>query len=241
MKTLPLTLTTIKIQRRKLKWLADGRGNKLITNFPESQIRMKIVFINIKWVVLLLTLAFMSCNTDSNPKEKLHVVTFSQFDEFVKETGYITDAEKFGWSIVQTDVFNFHKVDGANWRKPDGQNRPKSEILPVTQVSYNDAIAYCEWSGSRLPTYAEYWDLIDGDDRKVITEQNGPISAADKVNILGNVWEITSTKKNGDIRLAGGSIFCSPNTCHGTNKERELYVDKQTGNIHVGFAVIKLL
>ena len=186
-----------------------------MTLFPPLYILMKIDLNNLKWVLLCITLSITSCKTGPNPKERLEVVTYGQFDEFVKETGYITDAEKFGWSIVQTDK------------------------LPVTQVSYNDAIAYCEWSGSRLPTYAEYWRLINGDDRKVMTEQNGPISAVTKVNILGNVWEITSTTKSGNIRLAGGSIFCSPNTCHGTIKERELYVDKQTGNIHIGFAVIK--
>jgi len=180
----------------------------------------------------------MGCTTRSS-QEILEVVTYADFQQFVEETGYITDAEKFGWSIVQIDVFNYYKVNGANWRKPDGQHSPKSEKLPVTQVSHHDAMAYCEWSGTRLPTYDEYWRLIDGDDRKVIMQQNGPISAASEVNILGNVWEITSTKNSGNIRLAGGSIFCSPNTCHGTAKERELYVDKQTGNIHIGFAVMK--
>jgi Sulfatase-modifying factor enzyme 1 len=194
--------------------------------------------INIKWVLLFVMQTMMCCATDPNSKEKLEVVTYGQFHVFVKETGYITDAEKFGWSIVQRDVFNFHKVAGANWRKPDGRNEPESEDLPVTQISYNDAIAYCEWSGSRLPTYDEYWRLIEDDKRKVITDKNGPVTAADKVNILGNVWEITLTENNGNIRLAGGSLFCSPNTCHGTTKERELYVDKQTANIHVGFAVL---
>jgi Sulfatase-modifying factor enzyme 1 len=193
---------------------------------------------NTKWVLLLVTQTIMSCATDSNSKQKLEIITHGQFHEFVKKTGYITDAEQFGWSIVQRDVFNFHKVAGANWRKPDGSNEPKSGDLPVTQISYHDAIAYCEWSGSRLPTYDEYWRLIAGDKRKIITDQNGPITAADKVNILGNVWEITSTENNGNIRLAGGSLFCSPNTCHGTTKERELYIDKWTANIHIGFAVI---
>ena len=166
-------------------------------------------------------------------------MTFKKFNEFVKKTEYVTDAEKFGWSIVQKDVFNFSKVDGANWRKPDGKHQPKSENLPVTQVSYNDAIAYCEWSGARLPSYDEYWEFIKEENRTVITNNNAPISAADKANILGNVWEITSTEKRSEIRLKGGSLFCSPSTCHGTSKERELYVDKQTGNIHIGFAVIK--
>lgn len=167
------------------------------------------------------------------------VVTHKQFEEFVKKTGYVTDAEKFGWSIVQNDVFTYTKVDGANWRKPDGRHEPASEDLPVTQVSYNDAMAYCEWSGTRLPAYEEYWRLIENDQRMVITDNNGPISEANKVNILGNVWEITSTNHDGNIRLAGGSLFCSANTCHGTSEERELYVDKQTGNIHIGFAVIE--
>lgn len=220
---------TIKTQRRKLRWSAGGKYRK----------EMNVEISHVKWILAALALSIWSCNTESNSKGKLEVVTYEEFDKFVKETGYITDAEKFGWSIVQTDVFNFHKVEGANWRKPDGQHRPRSKKLPVTQVSYNDAMAFCEWSNSRLPRYSEYWCLIDGDDRKVVTKQNGPISRASKVNVLGNVWEITSTKNRGNIRLAGGSIFCSPNTCHGTSEERELYVNKQTGNIHIGFAVIK--
>lgn len=191
---------------------------------------------HIKWILTLFVLSVWSYKPNS--QGKLEVVTYSQFDEFVKKTGYVTDAEKFGWSIVQTDVFNFKKVDGANWKKPDGKNEPKSSNLPVTQVSYNDAMAYCKWSGSRLPSYDEYWELIKDDNRKVITNNTAPISEVEHVNILGNVWELTNTFKGNEIRLAGDSLFCSQNTCHGTTKERELYVDKQTGNLHIGFAVI---
>ncbi len=170
--------------------------------------------------------------------QKLEVVTYEQFETFVKETNYTTDAEKFGWSIVQIDVFTFKKVEGANWKKPDGINPVNSKQLPVNQVSYNDAVSYCEWAGKQLPTYEQYWKLIEHDYRKVVTNNNAPISDVDDVNILGNVWEITKTSNGNEVRLAGGSVFCSPSTCHGTSKARELYVDKQTGNIHIGFAVI---
>ncbi|NJL12382.1 MAG: SUMF1/EgtB/PvdO family nonheme iron enzyme [Microscillaceae bacterium] len=133
---------------------------------------------------------------------------------------------------------SFKKVKGATWKKPDGLNTVHSKKLPVTQVSYNDAMAYCEWSGLELPTYQQYWELIEPDKRQVISDNNAPISQADEVNVLGNVWDITKTVRGNEVRLAGGSLFCSPSTCHGTTKERELYVDTQTGNIHIGFAVI---
>lgn len=186
--------------------------------------------------VLCICLSCLGCGI---PQKTLEVVTHAEFEEFVLETGYVTDAEKFGWSIVQQDVFNFTKVQGANWRKPNGENPPASPNLPVTQVSYNDAIAYCEWAEAKLPTYDQYWDLIEDDSRKVISNNNGPISAASKVNTLGNVWEITATERGEEIQLAGGSLFCTPTSCHGTSRNRSLFVDKQTGNIHIGFAVIR--
>ncbi|MCF2876506.1 MULTISPECIES: SUMF1/EgtB/PvdO family nonheme iron enzyme [unclassified Tenacibaculum] len=169
----------------------------------------------------------------------LSPVNYAQFETFVKQTGYKTDAEKYGWSIVQVNVYDFKKVDGANWKKPDGINTINSKDLPVTQVSYNDAIAYCKWSGTRLPNYDEYWELIKTDKRVVVSENELPISPVNEVNILGNVWDITETKRGDLVRLAGGSLFCSKTTCHGTVKQRELFVDKETGNIHIGFSVIK--
>jgi hypothetical protein len=89
-----------------------------------------------------------------------------------------------------------------------------------------------------LPTYNEYWDFIQSDTRIIATENLFPISPIDSVNILGNVWEITEPEHGNQIRLAGGSIFCSPTTCHGTQRDRELIVDKETGNIHIGFSVV---
>ncbi|MDA9341470.1 formylglycine-generating enzyme family protein, partial [Flavobacteriaceae bacterium] len=174
-------------------------------------------------------------------ENKIHIkpVSYAEFEEFVNETKYITDAERYGWSIVQIDVTNFKKGTNANWKKPNGVDVVSSANLPVTQVSYNDAKAYCKWANKRLPTYDEYWELVKNDHRTIVSENILPISNVDEVNIVGNVWDITEIEKKESVRLAGGSLFCSVNSCLGTVKDRELFVDKETGNIHIGFSVVE--
>jgi formylglycine-generating enzyme required for sulfatase activity len=130
----------------------------------------------------------------------IYEVTNAEFARFVEATGYQTDAEKSN--------------DPSPWQAYFAEGKGN---YPVVKVSWNDAQAYCEWAGKRLPAESEWEKAARGTDQltypwgdewdagKVNSKDSGlrgPVTVGSfpqgaspygAMDMAGNVWEWTAS------------------------------------------------
>ena len=139
-------------------------------------------------------------------------VTNADFARFVEATGYATEAEAFGYSAVFSlalraaagDVIGpaagapwWLGVRGADWAHPGGRESGLDglEDHPVVHVSWNDAVAYCDWAARRLPTEAE-WEVASRGGLDGARYPWGDAPPGDSGDWRANIWQGEFPRRN---------------------------------------------
>jgi formylglycine-generating enzyme required for sulfatase activity len=161
-----------------------------------------------------------------------HPVTNQQYSRFVKATGYVTVAERapdpalypgapaenlvagsmvFSMTADPVDLANNAQwwawTPGASWRRPRDPGSRTGSIAnhPVVHVALEDVEAYCAWTGTDLPTEAE-WEYAarGGRDGAIFTwgDEERPDG-----QLMANTWQGHFPWQN---TKADGYLFTSP-------------------------------
>lgn len=141
-------------------------------------------------------------------------VTVGQYAEFVRETNYVTVAERkpdpaafpgadpallvpgsviFAPPTQAVSLSNHYAwwsyAPGASWRHPEGADSSIAgkENFPAVHVCWEDAVAYADWANKRLPSEAEWEYAARGgfDRRKFIWGEE----LAPNRHWRANIWQ----------------------------------------------------
>ena len=164
---------------------------------------------------------------------QVHEVTNNQFQRFITETGYTTDAEKSerlnkidsgsavffsskekkeSRSVIALDsISSWELISGATWRSPlgPGSDIEGKDYYPVVHVSLKDTKAYALWSKTRIPTETE-WEYAAS--LGLIDSKNQVSGAYDREGKpLANTWQGIFPSVNS---AEDGFFDASPTGCY---------------------------
>jgi sulfatase modifying factor 1 len=146
-----------------------------------------------------------------------HPVTVAEFRAFVKATGYRTQAEAYGDAAVfDLQLRQWELRPGAYWAYPQGPSQPAApDDHPVTQVSWQDAQAYCEWAGLRLPTEREWEHAARSGHNQRDRYPWGESITDEQGRYQANIWQGTFPAINTG---EDGYLYTSPVGTFGANR-----------------------
>jgi formylglycine-generating enzyme required for sulfatase activity len=141
-------------------------------------------------------------------------VTRGEFAGFVRAQGYRTETEKAGmraWGIDPNG--DWKHAPEFTWRNP---GFAQTDRHPVAVVSWNDAVAFCEWLAAkegrtyRLPTEAEWEYACRAGTTTRFHSGNDPDTLADAANVADAAAKRRFPNWKGTINGDDAHVFTAP-------------------------------
>lgn len=140
------------------------------------------------------------------------------------------------YTVTNEEYLQFVKAKGwrhpAHWKAEKQPFPEECRYHPVVNVSWSDAVAFCQWVGGRLPTTDEWEKAARGIDGRIypwgndfeidkcngyearmgrtvpVYEYDNGISPFNINNMTGNIWEWIDSKYERNFKELRGGSFC---------------------------------
>ncbi len=162
----------------KYIWEADFGDGIVMVYIPAGEFTMGQTDEEKRWLIKKLGQKdYDEYYKDETPNHKVfldgywlgkHEVTVKQFQKFVQDSGYKTQAEKEDGAYTWTGK-KWEKRANINWKTPGFS---QDENNPVVCISWHDAVEYCRWLSKdkglkfNLPTEAQWEKASRGADSR---------------------------------------------------------------------------
>ena len=189
---------------------AENSKMALAREFPRHRVQISSFYMDIHEVTNAQFAAFIEATgyvtVAERPinwniiKEQLPPNTPKPSSDFLQAGSMVFISNKEIFNLVDYSQW-WRWIQGASWKNPFG---PESSIKgkenePVVHISYEDAKAYAEWCGKRLPTEAEWeWAARGGLKNKIYPWGNQSLEAGpQKCNYWTGIFPVKNTGTDG--------------------------------------------